>query len=198
MKVNLRSRMLCCENFDDFVLGYSSGYGLPRDLYADDEAVHCRPLGAMLETSKSLRETLQILYICRLKKCPPAHPTNGEPLGVVVEFGVESGVDGLAIYFDGHGSWFESKTNSMLEFAIAADSEAPYDAIRSAVHRARDKAIPDPVNVPPPPAPGHMLVSLLSDRGIAFAQGLSRDLATDNLTGPIVHAALAMRKKVFA
>ena len=47
-----------------------------------------------------------------------------------------------------------------------------------------------------PPAPGCIVINIVSVKGMAFCSGESRDIASDKFSGPIIHYALGLRAMI--
>lgn len=154
----------------------------------------CERLKDLFDSAGSVREKIQILTLCRDKNCPMPDVSREQLIGVVIEFATEFGVDALAVYSDLQGAWYDGKENSLLEFVVSDRKQSVYQQLRDAITHGIQKATSHPTDVPPPPPPGYILISFLSANGIAFGMGASRDLASDNVGGPIIHAALELRK----
>lgn len=194
IKVNLRKRLLCCADLEEFISENSNLDTIVKDNKNTDRNDICRQLATMLDMAGSVREKIQIFTLSREKNCPIPDVSREQVRGVVIEFGTEFGVDALAVYSDLQGAWYCGKNNSLLEFIISEHEQPLYQRLREAVDRGIQQATSHPTDVPAPPPPGYILISFLSTIGIAFGMGVSRDLASDNIAGPIIHAALGLRK----
>lgn len=111
---NLRERLLC-------TLDASETYALIKG----PEAAPAQPL-SQYEISAVMNEApyesstqrrLQSLHLLLDSKDAPVGG-KGEDIGVVVEFGVESGIDALAAYSDGVTAWFNSADGSLTEATL--------------------------------------------------------------------------------
>lgn len=195
IQTNIRQRILACANFRDFLSENAHLNVAIKDGEAADYADDCEQLSAWFGNALSVREKLQILSLYRGLKCPMPH-VDSELIGVVIEFGNEFGIDALAVYSDLQGAWYSGRDRSLMEVDLSVGARAAYQRFRDAVSRAIQHCVPHPTEIPPPPPPGYIAISFLSERGIAYALGASRDIAVDGISGPIVYLALAIRELV--
>jgi hypothetical protein len=128
---------------------------------------------------------------------PPIH-LEREVLGVVVEVGMDSGHDLLAVYADKTAHYYNysgagvvwERPNSSLDGLV----EAVLKAARSIV---RDIGPWDGARRPPPP-PGHVRLNVLTPSGLYFGEGPFDDLDRDPRAGPLIHAALNLMRRLTA
>jgi hypothetical protein len=190
VRINLRERLLCRSSLEDFMLEESS----LNDGVAGNTI--CERLSAAFNATENAQEKIQLLYLFRKENCKIPGASDKKYNGIVIEFGTNSGVDALAVYSDLQGGWFSGKDNNLLEFAISGHAESVYRQLRDAADRAILQTTSHPTDVPGPPPPGNILINFLSETGISFGGGASRDVASDRFGGPIIHAALQLRKLV--
>ena len=144
----------------------------------------------------TVREKIQISTLCRENECLIIGKDKNKFTGVAIEFGTEFGVDALAVYSDLKGAWYSGKDSSLVEFDLSGHPHSVCQQLRVAVNRGVQHAIPHPTQVPSTPPPGYIVISFLSIYGIAYALGASRDMASDGIAGPIIHAGLIIRKMI--
>lgn len=140
-----------------------------------------------LAAASYLRETKQSIDLGFL----------GGLVGVVVEFGVAQGTDAFAAYSDGSAAWYDRASSKMLEVKLKGESRVDLDSILLAAKKVSDIAEPSNA-LPLQPLPGFALISLINVKGIYFGLGQSREMAVDEICGPIVQGALAVRKKILS
>lgn len=191
IKTNLRERLLCRSSFEDFMAEYSGS----NDYYVDGGSA-CEQLKIVSFKAEHVREKIQLFYLFRKENCETPDFGDKDISGIVIEFGTNSGVDALAVYSDLRGAWFSGENNSLSEFIISGHAVPVYKQLRDAADRRVLHTASDPSDVPSPPPPGFILMSFLSKSGISFGGGASRDVASDRFGGPIIHAALQMRKLI--
>lgn len=189
VKSNLRERLLCCASLEDFWAEHCN----LNNKTADHDNI-CKRLTTIFNTTDSAREKIQIIFLCRQMNCPIPNENNEKLKGIVIEFGTESGVDALAVYSDLSGAWFSGKDKRLLEFSISGHAQTVYQQLRDAADRGSQHATSNFADMPMPPPPGYISIIFLSENGIAFGIGASRDIASDRFGGPIIHFALQLRK----
>ena len=117
-------------------------------------------------------------------------------LGVVVEVGMEKGLDLVAGYADHHARYYNysgagvvwERPNNTLDAAID-------DLLR--VGGVVAQAIgPSKESRPPAPPKGHVRVNLLVPSGLHFGQGPLDSLAKDRLGGPVIASAFRLMQEL--
>ena len=198
INADMRRRIFGCANLADFLAEKTHLEMRERDCKEAEFAGDCERFRAWFGDVSSVREKLQILSLYRERCCPTPLVGSGEPLGVVIEFGNEFGVDALAVYSDLQGAWYSGRDRTLTEVDLSAGSRGEWQKLRDAVSRGMQSCIPHPTEIPSPPPPGYTVISFLSERGVAYALGASRDMASDGICGPIIYSALSIRKLILA
>jgi hypothetical protein len=198
IKTDMRKRLLCCASLADFIQENSNFGLIVKDAEIEEKSDLCGKFAAMFDVARSVREKIQVLTFFREKNCRIPDVNDEQLKAVVIEFGNEFGVDALAVYSDSQVAWYSGKDNALLEFEISKDVHPAYDQLWGAADRGSQHAISHPTEIPTLPPPGYILISFLSKNGIAFGTGASRDIASDSVTGPLIHAALGLRKVALA
>ncbi len=198
INADMRRRIFGCANLADFLAEKTHLEMRARDCKGAEFASDCERFRAWFGDVSSVREKLQILSLYRERRCPTPLIGSGEPMGVVIEFGNEFGVDALAVYSDLQGSWYSGRDRTLTEVDLSAGSRGDCQKLRDAVNRGMQNCIPHPTEIPSPPPPGYTVISFLSERGVAYALGASRDMASDGISGPIIYSALSIRKLILA
>lgn len=117
-------------------------------------------------------------------------------LGVVVEVGLEKGLDVLAAFVDRRARYInESEKMSVFESPLP-DLEAPITSLLVAAQTVVDKI--GPWNKPrlPPPINGNIRMNFLVSDGLYFGQGPIADLQQDAVAGPVIAASVALLRAV--
>lgn len=117
-------------------------------------------------------------------------------LGVVVEVGMEKGVDLVAGYADHHARYYNysgkgivwERPNSTLD-AVVDDLLSVGKAVAQAIGPWKDGR-------PPAPRRGHARINLLALGGLHFGQGPLDSLAKDRLGGPVVASAFRLMQEL--
>lgn len=123
-----------------------------------------------------------------------------ELLGVIVEVGLDGGLDTLAAYQDGRARYINQSGKMVVWEATAPDVDSKIRQLFRASQVAVDKLGPwDKPRLAPPPSGAMRLTFLVSD-GLYFGQGPMADLQNDPMGGPVVTAAtelmVALTRKV--
>jgi hypothetical protein len=142
----------------------------------------------VLADTTSQETRLRILAFNELKQQNQTKKKK-ELLGVIIEVGMENGLDTLAAYKDLRVRYI----NRSGKLIIKDDSEPKIDAkIRKLFQEAQpiiEKIGPwNKPRLPPPPAGQVRLTFLVSD-GLYFGEGTMRELGRSPLAGPVVTAA---------
>lgn len=143
------------------------------------------------------RDKLAAFFKCRMDDAKSKHISQHKLLGVVVEFGVETGVDAFAAYSDGVVYWYDSTLSKMLEVQMCGVGKDKVDEALLAATKIADASKPS-FGIPNPPQPGFALIALITEDGIYYGLGASRDLASSPISAPIIKSALQIRKDILS
>jgi hypothetical protein len=144
------------------------------------------------------RQYLQAWHFLRNLGVNPPNEKGKQLLGVVVEVGMEKGVDLVAAYadhsaryynFSGAGVVWDSPNNS-LDGAIDNLLQAGAVTIQ-AIGPWKNKR-------PPAPSRGNVRINLLSPSGLHFGQGPFETLSKDPLGAPVIAAALRLMQTLMS
>ena len=137
------------------------------------------------------RETrlhLQAWTLARAAGVVPGHDAH-DVLGVVVDMGLEEGLDTLAAYADGSARYLNHSGSAVVW-------EVPDMAVGQLVRALLDEAaIVVAMGAPlegarfPPPAPGSTMISVLTRGGMYLGSGPIEAITTDPRGGPVIAAA---------
>lgn len=163
--------------------------------------------GDKLEAIKVLEEIAQVRAIAsryRLQAWhflreagarPPSH-LERDVLGVVVEVGMDSGHDLLAVYADKTAHYYNYSGAGV----VWEHPDSSLDKLIEAVLKAARSIVQDigPWNGArrsPPPA-GHLRLNILTPSGLYFGEGPFEDLDRDPRARPLIHAALDLMRRL--
>jgi len=118
----------------------------------------------------------------------------GEPmdasllLGVIVEVGLENGLDTLAVYPDGTARYINQaggvivweEKDELLAFKVGKLMQLSQAVVAKIGPWDKDRL--------PPPSIGHVRLSFLVSNGLYFGQGSMEVLAQDAMGGPVIQA----------
>ncbi len=117
-------------------------------------------------------------------------PAHKELLGIIVEVGMDEGLDTLAAYADGTARYinytermivWESKDDSAISSTMAELFEKGRDLVTKIGPWDKERL--------PQPAKGNVRISFLVSDGLYFGQGPMNVLFNDQMGGPILHKA---------
>ncbi|PWT93522.1 MAG: hypothetical protein C5B55_04395 [Blastocatellia bacterium] len=138
------------------------------------------------------RHYLQAWHFLRDLGEQPRREYAKKVLGVVVEVGLDEGLDIVAAYLDGNARYFNYSGAAVIwehpNDSLDTEIEALLEAGQAVVQQTGpwDKARPDP------PATGNVRINLLVPEGLNFGEGPFGALANDALGGPVISAAMAL------
>jgi hypothetical protein len=141
-----------------------------------------------LANSPSAETRLRILAFNALKQ-HKALPKKKQLLGVIVEVGLEHGLDTLAAYRDMRARYINHSGKLLVwethKPAIDAKIRKLFQEAQPIIEKIGPWGKP---RLPPPPT-GQMRLTFLVSDGLYFGQGTMRDLGRSPLAGPVVTAA---------
>lgn len=116
-------------------------------------------------------------------------PQRRELLGVIIEVGLEEGLDVLAAYDDGTARYINQSGSMVIWEAPTSASNALLDRLFAESEVVVSKI--GPWNKPrlSPPANGDVRLNFLVSDGLYFGQGPFNVLANDPMGGPVIDAA---------
>jgi hypothetical protein len=163
-----------------------------RDSHAATEI-----LRQILETpGLESRHYLQAWHFLRDLGVTPPSEKQKELLGIIVEVGMQQGVDLVAAYLDHHARYYNYSGAGVVW-------ERPNDSLDAAINdllRAGAATIqvigPWKGTRPPAPSKGYARINLLSTSGLHFGEGLLDALTKDQLGGPLIASSLRLMQKL--
>jgi hypothetical protein len=134
---------------------------------------------------------LRVLAYNRLREKGESVPTK-KLLGVVVEVGLEDGLDVLAAYADGRARYI-NQVESMSVFETAPpEIAAKIPPLLAAAQQVVDQIGPWDKERLAPPHRGTIRLSFLVSDGLYFGQGPLEEFQRDPKAGPVIAATLAL------
>jgi hypothetical protein len=128
-------------------------------------------------------------------------PEDGEGkrlYGVVVEVGMENGLDILAAYVDGTARYF-NYTGAAIIWERPDDSlDTTIETLLVLGQRVANEIGPWDGDRPAAPASGDVRINLLLPSGLHFGQGTFEQLASDGMGGPLIAAATELMQALIA
>ena len=143
---------------------------------------------AALATDNGTESRIRILAWRRLASLGAANPTAPPLLGVVVEVGMDAGLDALAAYDDGRVRYL----NHAAAPAIFEGDPSLAGSVRDLLAAAEPVAAaigPWEETRRPPPEPGTLRLTFLVGGELRFGEGPIDVLARDPMGGPVFAAA---------
>lgn len=119
----------------------------------------------------------------------------GEPvperllLGVVVEVGMDGGLDTLAAYRDGTARYFNYSGKSIIWESETKESTKLVKSLFEASENVVRKIGPWEGKRLPPPSRGNVRMTFLVSDGLYFGEGSFSAIAADSIGGPVVSSA---------
>lgn len=187
--MDMRRKLLSAPPLADFVALHPDWQAPPAA--ARDAAGLCAALAAT-PAAPSAALALQLAWLRRENGCPATPPTVPAPESVLLEFGVESGVDALVAWSDGAFGWYDSRLRRLREGRLAPGDDALLRSLLQAVAAAGAQFGAGQHRLPPGPAAGEIVISRITVDGIAFGKGPMRAIAGDKYGGPIIHWGLQL------
>jgi len=144
------------------------------------------------------RHYLQAYHFLRALGVNAPPEKTKDVLGVVVEVGMQGGLDLVAAYADCHARYYNysgagvvwERPSDMLDACIV-------DLLRVGGPVAREIGLWEGIR-PPAPQAGHARINVLAPSGLYFGQGPLDSLSKDHLGGPVLAAAFELMQKLIA
>lgn len=125
----------------------------------------------------------------------PLSDTSDRARGVVVEMGLEAGVDTVAGYDDGSARYLNQTGGGVFWEAQAIPDVvivSAIDALLAAGQAVVDGQAPLTLARPGPPVHGAAAITVLTEAGFHVGTGPADELSQDRLGGPVFDAAVAL------
>jgi len=180
--------LLFCDDRDLF----RGGRKLPEDgpwiVLADNPSVDA--LRAIAE-DESQESRLRMLAYNRLREMGASVPTK-KLLGVVVEVGLEHGLDVVAAYPDGRARYINQVEKMSVFETAPPEVAAKIPPLLAAAQQVVNQIGPWDKARRPPPQRGTIRLSFLVSDGLYFGQGPLEEFQQDPKAGPVIAATLAL------
>ncbi len=131
-------------------------------------------------------------YVLRQLGVKPAERTANDLLGVVVEVGMDRGLDLLAAYSDLKARYYNFAGGGVVWERLDTSLDAPIQQLLRAAEVVANKIAPWLQPKPPAPPTGNIRINVLTPGGLRFGQGPFQALASDPLGGPVITAATTL------
>jgi hypothetical protein len=181
--------LLFCDDLDPYRHNPTPPRGYPWDaLFAEEDDV-----AALQEivSDRQLEARLKLLAYQRLRAANQPIE-NRELLAVVVEVGLDDGLDVIAAYADGTARYINQSGKMIFWESPEAESRALIQQLYTASVNIVSKIGAWDGERLPPPERGQLRLSFLVSDGLYFGQGPVEVLFGDALAGPALQAALAL------
>lgn len=183
--------------FADDLVGFINGHdvpaGYPWTTIYDDTANHEALLA--IGRDQSLDARLRLLAYKRLRTSGYAI-TDKVLLGVVVEVGMEHGLDALGVYPDGVARYINYTERMVIWDAPDQTSkEIATQLMNDSLNIVRQIGPWEGPRKAPPPT-GHVRISFLMSDGLYFGEGPIQVLFNDPMGGPALQSATAMMQYI--
>jgi hypothetical protein len=144
------------------------------------------------------REYLQAWHFLRRLGVRPHAARVKTLLGVVVEVGLEEGLDLLAVYADKTARYENFSGAGVTWGRPDASLDPEIDEVLSAAAEVVARIGRSDLPRPPAPQAGHARINVLTPSGLHFGEGEFTVLAAHELSGPVLTAASALVQAMIA
>ena len=120
----------------------------------------------------------------------PDSTTAAEVYGIVVEVGLNAGLDSVAAYSDHSARYFNHSGAAVIWETETAEMNQRIDACLEVAEFVRSRTEPGDGPHPAPPGEGMMLVNVLTPAGIHFGAGPMDTMQTDPMGAAVTQSAL--------
>lgn len=162
-------------------------------LVATDVAAAQQHLRTILELPEiESRTYLQAWHCLRTLGVVPDADTRSEVNGIVVEVGLDAGLDSVSAYKDHSARYFNHSGGSVIWDTESAEMNACIDPFLEVAAAIGKNTTPLEVDHPPPPGRGMMLINILTPGGIHIGAGPMDALQGDPMGAAVTQAALTL------
>lgn len=144
------------------------------------------------------RHYLQAWFFLRNEGLEPPEDLAKHLLAVIVEVGLEGGLDTVVAYRDGSARYLNQSGAVIVFDAQDEQIEAKVGALLAAGETVVEQIGPWQGQRPPAPAKGQARINLLTPSGLHFGQADFGTLLHDPLAGPVIASALELMKALIA
>ena len=144
------------------------------------------------------RHYLQAWHFLRQMGQQPPNDEAKRLYGVVVEVGMEDGLDILAAYIDGTARYFNYSGAAIIWERPDGSLDARIEKLLALGQDVANEIGAWQGDRPPAPAAGEIRINFLVPLGLHFGQGKFEDLARDSRGGPLIAAATELMQALIA
>jgi hypothetical protein len=140
---------------------------------------------------------MRLLAFNRLRELKQPVPEK-QLMGVIIEVGMEEGLDMLAAFPDGRVRYINHKEKMSVYEPVPNAWMATVRRLMQASQEVVDRIGPWPHARIAPPTTGMIRMSFLSSDGLYFGQGAIAFMENDEVAKPVIHAGVALLKLIAA
>ena len=147
-------------------------------------------------TEIETRTQLQAWHCLRALGVEPEESIGKEVHGIVVEVGLEAGVDSVAAYRDRTARYFNHSSAAVIWDTETAEMNASIDPLLEIAAAIGDSTAPFDEPHPPPPDGGVLLINILTPAGIHIGTGPMDIMQNDPMGAAVTQAAMGLMQKL--
>jgi len=187
--LNILYNSLFCDIPEGYQSTAASNTEYPWDILLSDKSSEVLLLA--VATDDTLESRVKLLA-CRKLAAMGHHIAQKELLGVVIEVGLEKGLDVIAAFKDGTARYINQSGKMIIWEAATAESATLINHLFNESTTVVSKIGPWNDKRLPAPAAGYVRLNFLVSDGLYFGQGPFDVLAADAMGGPVIEAALQL------
>jgi hypothetical protein len=142
------------------------------------------------------RQYLQAWHFLRELRVFPPTETAKQVLGVVVEVGVDRGLDLVAAYPDHHARYYNFSGAAVVWERPNDSLDKPIDDLLRAATVVVDAIGLWEKEKPSPPPKGQVRINILTPSGLHFGQGSWDALSKDKIGGPVIGLSFQLMQRL--
>ena len=162
----------------------------------EDEVAAQALLERVLSGTTETRIRLQAWSLVRRIGFEPPAEDARKARGVVIDVGLDGGLDTLAGYEDGTARYLNQGGGAIVWEARDAAIDAAINTLIAAAQNVVERSGPLDGPRPAAPPPGYATIWILTDNGIHLGAGPFQTLATDPLGGPVIAAGTDLMRQL--
>jgi hypothetical protein len=174
----------------DIVRGSQSRYAIEQE-----ERGHRNAMNIAGRTGIEARHTLEAWHVLRTLGIEPPSSIAKKVYGVIVEVGLDRGVDLVAAYTDHSARYYNFSGSGVVWEAVDDSLDETIDSLIAAGQIVTDQIGPWTDARPPAPAAGQARINMLTPSGLHFGEAAFDVLAGDSLGGPVIAAGLTLMQR---
>jgi hypothetical protein len=162
----------------------------------EDEVGAHTALERVLSRTTETRIHLQAWSLARRIGIEPPAIDGRKVRGVVIDVGLEGGLDTLAGYEDGTARYLNQAGGAIVWEARDPSIDEAINALISAAQGVVERSGPLDGPRPAAPPPGYAAIWVLTDNGIHLGAGPFQTLAMDPLGGPVIRSGTDLMRQL--